>query len=148
MVGNERAEGRRSARAKVLLAAELECDGARTPVRVANLSAHGALVLGAPPLPEDKPLIFRCSGLAAGGWMAWVRPPYAGINFHEPVEPADLLPKARSGANLVTRDTRKLDFRRPGFRGNQMNEEERQIVEAWRREQLEKSGVKETAPDE
>jgi hypothetical protein len=40
---------------------------------------------------------------------------------------------------MVTRDTRNLDFRRPGFRGNQMSDEEREIVAKWVREQ-DKSG--------
>lgn len=148
MLDDERADGRRSARTKVLLTAELECDGTRTPVRVANLSAHGALILGAPHLQEDRPLVFRCSGLTAEGWMAWVHPPYAGINFKEPIEPKDILPKTGSGSNLVIKDTRKLDFRRPGFRGNQMSEQERQIVEQWKREQLEKSAGKPETPGE
>jgi hypothetical protein len=40
------ADERRSGRANVMLAAALELEGVRIPVRVANLSSHGALILG------------------------------------------------------------------------------------------------------
>lgn len=148
MLDDKRADGRRSARAKVLLTAELECEGTRIPVRVANLSAHGALILGEPYFHEDQPVTFRCSGLAAEGWLAWVQPPYAGINFNKPIEPKDILPKARGDSTLVIKDTRTLDFRRPGFRGNQMSQEERQIVEQWQKEQFEQPTAKPDAADD
>jgi len=35
----------------------------------------------------------------------------------------------------IIKDTRELDFRRPGFKGNQMTDEERKIVEEWNRPQ-------------
>lgn len=142
----ERADERRSAREKVLLTATIECDGSRIPVRVVNLSAHGALVTCDTEPPEGRALIFRCNGQLAKGSMAWVRIPLAGIDFDAPIMPKAFLPKALHTAHLITRDTRELDFRRPGFRGNQMSNEERQIVEEWKRKQLEDSGVGERPP--
>lgn len=128
------ADERRSDRSSVLLAATIECDGARLPVRVVNLSAHGALVQGDAVPGQDQAVTFRCSGLEAAGWMAWVKPPFAGINFDAPVQPPALAQGAGTAA-MVTKDTRRRDFRRPGFRGNQMSAEEREIVEQWAREQ-------------
>lgn len=132
---------RRSARSTVLLAAMIECDGRQLPVRVINLSAHGALVHGDELPDSDEEVTFRCSEVTAKGWMAWVQPPLAGINFDEPIQPDGTWIKPQSGAHMVTPDTRKLDFRRPGFRGNQMSDEEREIVAKWLREQQEPDEV-------
>jgi hypothetical protein len=128
------ADERRSARQSVLLAATIECGGAQLPVRVVNFSAHGALVQGDAVPEQDQAVTLRCSGLEAAGWMAWVRPPFAAINFDAPVRPPAIAQSAGTAA-MVTRDTRRRDFRRPGFRGDQMSAEEREIVEQWAREQ-------------
>jgi hypothetical protein len=133
------ADERRSARETVLLAAMIECNGVRVPVRVINLSAHGALVHGDVMPEADDEVTFRYGQMAAGGWVAWVRAPLAGISFDEPIRREATRAKPQSGAHMVTRDTRNLDFRRPGFRGNQMSDEEREIVAKWVREQ-DKSG--------
>jgi hypothetical protein len=130
----------------VLLSAVLEYNGARIPVRVINLSANGALVACDAPPPEDTRVKFRTGRRSAEGWTAWVRPPHAGINFDEPIEPANFLPKRLGTADLITRDTRDLDFRRPGFRGNQLTAEERQIVEEWKRKQSEVTPKKNIGP--
>jgi hypothetical protein len=124
---------RRSARANVLLAATIECDGVRTRARVVNLSAHGALVSGDIPLEEDALITFECNGLTVQGWVAWVRAPHAGIQFGEPKQPGDLLRSSttHSPVHSIMKDTRKLDFRRPGLRGNQLTAEERKILEQW-----------------
>jgi hypothetical protein len=132
--GPHGADERRSDRSSVLLAATIECDGARLAVRVVNLSAHGALVQGDAVPGQDEAVTFRCSGLEVAGWMAWVKPPFAGINFDAPVHLPAIVQGAGTAA-MVTRDTRRRDFRRPGFRGDQMSAEEREIVEQWTREQ-------------
>jgi len=113
----------------------IECDGLRVTVRVINLSEHGVLISGDILPPEDMQVTFRCSGVDTLGWMAWVRPPNAGINFDEPVKLQTAASKPPT-AGLIIKDTRKVDFRRPGFRGDQLTAEERAIVEAWQREQL------------
>jgi hypothetical protein len=128
------ADERRSARANVLLAAVIERDGLCTPVRVGNVSAHGALVLCDDLPPEEARVTFRCNGLAIESWIAWVRPPFSGIQFGEPIRPEDLL-RARAPRPMITRDARNLDHRRPGFRGQQLTDDERQIVEEWRASQ-------------
>jgi hypothetical protein len=122
-----------------MLAAMIEAGEARLPVRVVNLSAHGALVQ-AEDLPGDEaPVTFRCGGLEVRGWIAWVRPPLGGISFDLRVDPDAALQSVRT-AHTVIRDTRSRDFRRPGFRGNQLTEEERRIVEKWAREQERPAG--------
>ena len=130
-----RADERRSARSKVFVAATIECGNARFPVRVINLSIHGVLVAGEATSPDEEAVTLRCGGLKAAGWIARVRPQHIAINFEAPIKPRTVARKMDGGSDLITRDTRKLDFRRPGFRGNQMTAEERQIVEAWQREQ-------------
>lgn len=125
---------RRSARSTVLVAAMIEFDEVRVPVRVINLSAHGALVQGDVMPGADSEVAFRCNGMVTPGWVAWVRAPLAGINFDAPIEPRISGQSAGTGA-MVIKDNRQLDFRRPGFRGNQMTEEEREIVAKWLRGQ-------------
>lgn len=130
---------RRSERSSVMLAATIDCGGALLGVRVVNLSAHGALVQGNDLPCADAPLSFRCGGLQVGGWMAWVRPPLGGISFDLTVDPDAALQSVRA-AHTVIRDTRPRDFRRPGFRGNQLTDEERRIIEKWAREQERPAG--------
>ena len=125
---------RRSARSTVMLAATIDAGGAAVPVRVVNLSAHGALVQGDDLPCADTPLSFRCGGLQAAGWMAWLRPPLGGISFDLTVDPNAALQSVRA-AHVVIKDTRARDFRRPGFTGNQLTDEERRILESWAREQ-------------
>lgn len=132
-----RADERRSARSKVLLRAAIERDDARFPVRVINFSAHGALVAGEAMPSEDEAATLRCGGWHATGWIVWVRDPHAAVNFDAPIKPHAVARKIGAEANLITKDNRKLDYRGPGFRDNQMSAEERQIVEAWHRAQRE-----------
>jgi hypothetical protein len=134
------ADERRSARANVLLVAAVECGGVRIPVRVVNLSAHGALVLGEVIPSEDSPVIFRCNGLVVEGWIAWVRPPHAGIHFSATIQPGKALSKTPATGTMIIKDSRRLDYRRPGFRGNQLTAEEKHIVEHWNKERPQLEG--------
>ena len=111
---------RRSPRANVLLIAAVECGGVGIPIRVSNLSAHGVLVIGKALPCADTRVIFRCNGLAVESWVAWTEAPHAGIQFNEPIQPEELLRSRPVLSAAVVRDTRELDFRRPGFSGNQL----------------------------
>jgi hypothetical protein len=129
-VTKKTADERRSARANVLLVGTVECGGVQTRVRIANLSAHGALVVAEGLPAEGTQLTLRCNGATVQSWIAWVRTPHAGIQFGEPIDPDELLRNAPPAqAQMITRDNRKVDFRRPGFRGNQLTAEERKIVD-------------------
>jgi PilZ domain-containing protein len=129
-VTKKTADERRSARANVLLVGTVECGGVQIRVRIANLSAHGALVVADGLPAEGTQLTLRCNGATVQSWIAWVRTPHAGIQFGEPIDPDELLRNAPPAqAQMITRDNRKVDFRRPGFRGNQLTAEERKIVD-------------------
>ncbi len=132
-VGNARCDERRSPRANVLLVGIVECPGACSQVRVGNLSRHGALIVGDALPAAGTGVIFRCNGVAIEGCLAWVRAPYAGVDFDEVVQPKKLLRDRPVASPLVTKDTRVLNLRRPGFRGNQLTDEERRFVEDWSR---------------
>lgn len=128
-------DNRRSPRANVLLVGEIESGKARIPVRVSNLSPNGALVIARAIPNADARVVFHCNGLAVHGWVAWAKSPQAGIQFDELIQPEELLRTRSFHPPTVTRDTRQLDFRRPGFRGNQLTQEERELLEDWRASQ-------------
>jgi hypothetical protein len=95
------------------------------------MSAHGVLVVGDAVPAEGSKLAFKCNGVEIQGWVAWIRPPCAGIDFRDPIRTELLLRTCPVSNQLITKDTRTIDFKRPGFRGNQLTEEERRIVEEW-----------------
>lgn len=117
---------RRSGRSRVMLTAAIDSGGESFPVRIDDLSAHGARVVGAALPAIDAPITFRCNGLTVDGFVAWVQEPLAGIGFGRPVQPEDVLRKIPPPRQVVP-----MDFRRPGLRARQLTEEERKIVEQW-----------------
>lgn len=126
------ADERRSERTNVVLTASLQAGGVWVPVRVGNLSAHGALVIGDTLPAEGEQITFRCKGHDLQSWVAWVRAPHAGVQFCDPINPADLLPCASRPGPVITKDTRELDFRRPGFRRTRLTDEEWRIVQEFK----------------
>ena len=123
---------RRSPRENVLLMATLEHGRARIPVRARNLSAHGALVIGDGLPAAETEVTFRCKGASVQSWIAWSREGCAGIHFGTPVDLGEL--QKEFGPRIeITKDTREVDFRRPGFRRYRMTDEERKVVEEWNR---------------
>lgn len=130
---------RRSHRTNVVLMGVIRCGAVCVPVRVSNLSAHGALVVGDLLPAVDARVAFECNGITIQSCVAWTRDRHAGIQFAEAVEPESLRRNAPLPHPVITRDTRHVTSRRPGFRGNQMTDEERDIVEEWQRSQNEKS---------
>jgi hypothetical protein len=67
------------------------------------------------------------------GWVAWSEADNAGLQFAEPIEVEKLTHRLKPHAAGIIKDDRQIDFRRPGFRGNQMSDEERTAVEEWLR---------------
>lgn len=122
---------RRSPRANVILTATIEFGRTRIPVRVRNLSQHGALVIGDGLPADETEITFRCNGAAVQSWVAWSQPGRAGIQFGRPTQTEALTQREAGPRIAITKDTREQDFRRPGFRGNQMTEEERKTVDEW-----------------
>jgi hypothetical protein len=125
-----RADERRSQRNNVLLKATIEFAGARIPVRVVNLSRHGVLASGTHLPREGEEVVFRYKSFAIPSWIAWVRSGCAGVQFAEAVE-LEIGGDDSFRPITVTRDTRVLDYRRPGLKGDQLTPEERAIVEEW-----------------
>jgi hypothetical protein len=109
-----------------MLAATIESELGRIEVRVDDLSAHGARVLGEALFPVDTPVTFRCKALSVEGFVAWVEGPLAGIGFGERIEPQGALRRVSQA-----RQTKPKDFRRPGFRARRLTDAERQSVEEW-----------------
>jgi hypothetical protein len=126
---------RRSSRAKVMLAATIEYDGQSIPVRIDDLSSHGAKVLGDRLPGIDTPVTFRCKTLAVSAYVAWVDGAMAGIGFGHPVQPQDVLRKVSAARPVAAQD-----YRRPGFRGGRLTDAERKIVEGWERPPRERLG--------
>ena len=104
------------------------------PVRVSNLSANGALVIGEGVGPADAPIVFHCNGQAIEAYVSWTDGGRAGIEFAESVDPEKLTHREAPHVGIV-KDTRPVDFRRPGFRGNQLSDEEQRAVDEWNRSQ-------------
>lgn len=128
-----KADERRSTRHNVLLLASTATEGGATRVKITNLSAHGALIVGDPLPPLESPVVLHCHGHAIGSRVVWARPPYAGLQFDEPINPEDVLPQAHARSKVITKDNRNLSFRRPGLRGDQLTAEEKIILEEWTR---------------
>lgn len=143
---NNPVDDRRSPRANVLLIGVVESGKARIPVRVSNLSAHGALVVGKAIPNADARVVFRCNGVAVEGWVVWAKAPQAGIQFDELIQPEELRRSGSLHSQAVIPDTRQLDFRRPGFRGNQLTQEEREMLEDWQASQGASTGPVKTKP--
>ena len=122
---------RRSQRSNVVRIASLQCEAGQLAVRVSNISAHGALVGVGQPLEPDTEVEFTCNGHTSSGWVAWCRDGQAGIQFCEPVDPQRWRQSPGPAHQLVTRDMRNVDPRRPGFRGNQLTKEQRIAIEEW-----------------
>ena len=122
---------RRSDRANVILTAVIEHSQDRIPVRIRNLSEHGALVVGDGLPAADTDITFRCNGQAVEGWVVWSQGERAGIMFGKPTRLDALTKREQRQGIEITKDTREISVRRPGFRGNQLSDEEHKIVEEW-----------------
>ncbi len=129
------ADERRSARSNVLLAATVEWGPKRSAVRIKNLSAHGAMVVGIGLPPAEAEVNLEYMGETVSGWIAWSRDGRAGIEFGAVIEPERLHLASPHPHPLIVKDTRELDCRRPGFRGRLLTEEEARIVDEWNRGQ-------------
>jgi hypothetical protein len=125
------ADERRSPRSNVLLRATIDFGSAHIAVRVSNLSRHGVLAMAKNLPPEGAEVVFRYKTLAIPSWIAWVRSGCAGVQFADSTKLDGIGRDDAFRDFAITKDTRALDFRRPGFRGNQLTAEERAIIKDW-----------------
>jgi len=119
-------QNRRSRRSPVLLAATIEIAGLPVAVKLRNLSKDGALIEGDRLPPEGSETYFKRNELGLRGRVVWVHGRYAGVAFHTPLKPEELLrqiprPKPKAQA----------DFRRPGFACRPLTAYERRMLETW-----------------
>ena len=125
----QNADERRSARLKVMLSATLKHAGKYVRVRVLDLSRHGALIAADEVPAEGCDVSLHCGQQSVEGWVAWVRGNVAGIDFdeimHRELFSLKTTANASTTKDMVVNDTRKIDFKRPGFRGDQLTDEER-----------------------
>lgn len=104
-------DDRRFDRATVIFVATIEHDDNSIPVKVSNVSARGALLVGKGFPPEGARVVFRRNDLAVESRISWADRNLAGIEFCEVRPIAELLrhvPKLR--------ETVRPYFRRPGLR--------------------------------
>ena len=117
---------RRSRRSNVLLAATIEAGGATIPVKLRNLSAYGALIIGESLPDEGSPVLFRRNDLSVSGRIAWVRKDHAGVGFDAELQPQEVL-------RHIPKPVRKPqpDHRRPGLSSRPLTPAEEQFIEQW-----------------
>lgn len=71
------------------------CNGASTvPVRVRNISAHGALLEGANLPAEHKTVSLKRGSLASAGQVAWSNGRQCGIRFSRAIDVAEWVDRA------------------------------------------------------
>ena len=117
---------RRSRRSNVLLAASIEAAGAVTDVKLRNLSAYGALIVGESLPHEGTPVLFRRKELSVAGRIAWVRDGYAGVAFDEELQPQDVL------RHIPTPSRKSIpEHRRPGLASQPLSAGEEEYIRQW-----------------
>lgn len=122
------ADERRSDRQKVILAATLKHDASQVPVRIMDLSQRGALITGEVLPDVDSLITLRCGTQSVSGFVAWKNGNQAGLGFTYDMKRQPFTSRSGVTSDLVVRDRRVVDFRRPGFRGNQLTREERAFL--------------------
>ena len=94
-------EGRDETRSNVLLAAVLNNGTEVVPVRIRNLSPHGAL-LDSLKLPSLGRIVLRRGHLTVAGEVAWVGNGQCGVRFSQPIDVAEWVKRvAHSGQQRV-----------------------------------------------
>ena len=81
---------RRSVRSRAVLMAVIESDKKRFAVRVSDVSARSALIVGAALPPAEAQVRFQFDDVSIHGRVVWSRDGAAAISFDEPVNPQQL----------------------------------------------------------
>lgn len=118
---------RRSRRSNVLLAASIEAGGSEIAVKLRNLSAFGALVVGENLPAAGESVLFRRKELGVPGRVAWVRDGHAGVAFDEELPPQDVL------RHIPAPPAPKpvADHRRPGLASKPLSAAEEEFIRQW-----------------
>ncbi len=119
-------QNRRSRRAPVLLAANIEVRGVAVTVKLRNLSAQGALIEGERLPAEGSITHFGRNDLRLRCEVKWVEGRFAGIRFNRELEREEVLRHIPP-----PRETFKPEFKRPGLACKPLTGAERKMIEAW-----------------
>jgi hypothetical protein len=87
-------EPRSDPRAHVFLMAVLCVGSTSLPVRVRNISAHGALLEGANLPAEKRTVTLKRGSLASAGEIAWSKGQHCGIRFATAIDVAEWVDRA------------------------------------------------------
>jgi hypothetical protein len=90
-------EHRTEARSNIFVTATLHASGGTTPVRIRNMSRHGALVEAAALPPSGQPMRLSRGNLSVAGEIMWVAGAKAGLHFESDVAVGDWLPHGHHG---------------------------------------------------
>ncbi|MEP7315219.1 MAG: PilZ domain-containing protein [Sphingomicrobium sp.] len=119
-------QNRRSRRSHVLMAAVLRTEDGDLSVKLRNLSENGALVEAQTLPPSGSTVRFRKGELNLAARVAWVEDGRAGVAFDSPLDTESVMRHIP-----VPQVPRKLDFRRPPIKSQQLSAGERKIAEDW-----------------
>jgi hypothetical protein len=133
------ADPRRSPRAKVFLAATLECGDGILPVMLRDLSEHGALVESEIGFNGDSEVWFCRNELRVHGYVAWVDGKQAGIAFSRALKAEVVL---RHISRRTPRPVDETAHRRPALTRPGMSAEEQRWADEILREPVRHRGLK------
>jgi hypothetical protein len=127
-VETDESTDRRSRRAPVLLAAEIEFGRSRLPVKVRNVSEKGALIEGDHLPPEGATGTFSRNGLSVDFTVVWVQDRYAGVAFVRALNREEVLRYVPQGKQP---ERYTHPFKRPGLACRPLTPYERKNLELW-----------------
>ena len=107
--GESGAEHRAARRTNLMLAAEIETNGRRAPVRIRNLSETGALIEGGALPEKGSSLILHRGDFRIGAAIAWSGGGRCGIHFDQPISLQEWTGKALPPESGGLRDQRRVD---------------------------------------
>jgi hypothetical protein len=91
-------EHRTEPRSNIFVMATLYASGGSTPVRIRNMSRHGALVEAAALPPSGEAMRLSRGNLSVAGQVMWVAGAKAGLHFTSDVAVMDWLPNGKRGS--------------------------------------------------
>jgi hypothetical protein len=132
--GQISAAGKRQAkRARVLLAARLRTeDGSDLEARLRDLSQKGALIECRQPLSVGSEVVFTRGNTVVPARVAWASGGRVGLEFLRNIDESEVLVQlGRPATGSAGVQAAPQRFRRPRIGGEDLSENERQLVRNW-----------------
>jgi hypothetical protein len=85
-------------RNNMFVMATLYANGGSTPVRIRNMSPHGALIEAAVPLATGAAVRLTRGSLSVAGSVMWAEQLKAGLRFAAPIAVGEWLPQGKPGS--------------------------------------------------